>query len=98
MATGHRATARLADIADVVLGADDYSVEVNYSGQTAVFMGVFVAPNANSLEVIRTVTAEMEKIKAEELEDTTEFITLINEYNKLKVNITRKIGRMRTTY
>lgn len=56
---------RLADVADVVLGADDYSVEVNYSGQTAVFMGVFVAPNANSLEVIRNVTAEMEKIKAD---------------------------------
>lgn len=56
---------RLADIADVQLGADDYSVEVNYSGQTAVFMGVFVAPNANSLEVIRQVTAEMEKIKAD---------------------------------
>ena len=56
---------RLSDVADVVLGADDYSVEVNYSGQTAVFMGVFVAPNANSLEVIRNVTAEMEKIKAD---------------------------------
>lgn len=56
---------RLADIADVVLGADDYSVEVNYSGKTAVFMGVFVAPNANSLEVIRQVSAEMEKIKAD---------------------------------
>jgi len=56
---------RLADIADVVLGADDYSVEVNYSGKTAVFMGVFVAPNANSLEVIRNVTAEMERIKAD---------------------------------
>lgn len=56
---------RLSDIADVVLGADDYSVEVNYSGKTAVFMGVFVAPNANSLEVIRSVTAEMEKIQAD---------------------------------
>lgn len=56
---------RLSDIADVVLGADDYSVEVNYSGKTAVFMGVFVAPNANSLEVIRNVTAEMEKIQAD---------------------------------
>jgi multidrug efflux pump len=56
---------RLQDIADVVLGADDYSVEVNYSGQTAVFMGVFVAPNANSLEVIKKVTEEMEAIKAE---------------------------------
>ena len=56
---------RLQDVADVVLGADDYSVEVNYSGQTAVFMGVFVAPNANSLEVIKAVTEEMELIKAE---------------------------------
>ncbi len=56
---------RLSDIADVVLGADDYSVEVNYSGKTAVFMGVFVAPNANSLEVIRNVTAEMETIQAD---------------------------------
>ncbi|MBU1436137.1 MAG: efflux RND transporter permease subunit, partial [Gammaproteobacteria bacterium] len=56
---------RLQDIADVVLGADDYSVEVNYSGQTAVFMGVFVAPNANSLEVIKKVTEEMAAIQAD---------------------------------
>lgn len=56
---------RLADVADVVLGADDYSVEVNYSGETAVFMGVFVAPNANSLEVIANVTKEMDKIRQE---------------------------------
>ena len=40
----------------------------------------------------------MEQIKAEDVEDTTEIITLINDYNKLKVNITRKIGRMRSTY
>lgn len=56
---------RLEDIADVVLGADDYTVDVNYSGDTAVFMGVYVAPNANSLEVIGNVTKEMEKIKKE---------------------------------
>jgi multidrug efflux pump len=56
---------RLQDVADVVLGADDYSVEVNYSGQTAVFMGVFVAPNANSLDVIKAVTEEMEAIKSD---------------------------------
>ncbi|MFN6970396.1 MAG: efflux RND transporter permease subunit, partial [Rheinheimera sp.] len=56
---------RLQDIADVVLGADDYSVEVNYSGQTAVFMGVFVAPNANSLDVIKKVTEEMAAIQAD---------------------------------
>jgi multidrug efflux pump len=58
-------TIRLDDVADVVLGAEDYNTEVNYSGDTAVFMGVWVAPNANSLEVISNVTKEMEKIKAD---------------------------------
>lgn len=40
----------------------------------------------------------MEKIKAESEEDPLEIISIINDYNKLKVNITRKIGRMRSTY
>ncbi len=56
---------RLADVADVVLGADDYNTNVNYSGETAVFMGVFVAPTANSLDVIKAVTEEMAAIQAE---------------------------------
>ena len=56
---------RLSDIADVVLGAENYDAEVNYSGDTAVFMGIYVAPNANSLDVIRAVNKEMEKIQAE---------------------------------
>lgn len=56
---------RLSDIADVVLGAEDYSAEVNFSGETAVFMGVWVAPYANSLEVMKAVTKEMEAIQAE---------------------------------
>lgn len=58
-------TIRLEDVADVVLGAEDYNTEVNYSGDTAVFMGVWVAPNANSLEVIRNVSKEMAAIKAD---------------------------------
>ncbi|HWV16150.1 MAG TPA: efflux RND transporter permease subunit [Cellvibrio sp.] len=58
-------TIRLEDVADVVLGAEDYNTEVNYSGDTAVFMGVWVAPNANSLEVIRNVTKEMAAIQAD---------------------------------
>ena len=58
-------TIRLDDVADVVLGAEDYNTEVNYSGDTAVFMGVWVAPNANSLEVIRNVNKEMDKIQAD---------------------------------
>ncbi len=56
---------RLGDVADVVLGAEDYSTEVRFSGQTAVFMGVWVLPNANSLDVIKAVRAEIESIKAD---------------------------------
>jgi len=53
---------RLDDIADVVLGAEDYDSEVRFSGQTAVFMGIWPLPNANSLDVIKRVRSEMESI------------------------------------
>ncbi|WP_323815498.1 efflux RND transporter permease subunit [Cellvibrio sp. NN19] len=56
---------RLSDIADVALGAENYDTVVNYSGDTAVFMGVWVAPNANALDVMKAVNKEMDAIKAE---------------------------------
>src|SRR5437667_993069 len=56
---------RIGDIADVVLGAEDYNTEVRFSGQKAVFMGIFVLPNANSIDVIKHVRAELEQIKKE---------------------------------
>ncbi len=76
------AVVRLADIADVVLGAEDYDSAVNFSGQTAVFIGVWALPNANSLDVIKRVRAEMaslEKDIPEQLRgviayDATEYI------------------------
>src|SRR5215469_12154966 len=56
---------RLGDIADVVLGAEDYNAEVHFSGQKAVFMGIYVLPNANSLDVIKRVRVELDQIKKE---------------------------------
>jgi multidrug efflux pump len=56
---------RLGDIADVVLGAEDYNSEVRFTGKKAVFMGIFVLPNANSIEVIKRVRAEVDEIKKE---------------------------------
>jgi multidrug efflux pump len=56
---------RLSDIADVVLGAEDYNTEVRFSGQKAVFMGIWVLPNANSVDVIKRVRVEMEQIQKE---------------------------------
>lgn len=54
---------RLGDVADVVLGAEDYDAEVRFSGQTAVFIGIWPLPNANSLDVIKRVRAEMASIQ-----------------------------------
>jgi len=56
---------RLGDIADVVLGAESYDAEVRFSGQTAVFMGIWPLPNANSLDVIKRVRTEMDVVRKE---------------------------------
>jgi multidrug efflux pump len=53
---------RLADIGEVVLGAEDYDTEVRFSGQTAVFMGIWTLPNANSLDVVKRVRTAMEGV------------------------------------
>src|SRR5207237_7763652 len=57
------ATVRLRDVADVVLGAEDYDTAVNFTGQTAVFIGVWSLPNANSLDVIKHVRAAMDSLQ-----------------------------------
>jgi multidrug efflux pump len=46
---------RLKDVADVVLGAESYDEDVRFSGSKATFMGVWVLPTANSLDVIKAV-------------------------------------------
>jgi multidrug efflux pump len=54
---------RLEDIATVELGSEDYDTTVRYSGQTAVFMGIFPLPNANTIDVVKRARAELESIK-----------------------------------
>ncbi|HYQ02004.1 MAG TPA: efflux RND transporter permease subunit [Polyangiaceae bacterium] len=56
---------RLSDVADVELGADTYEQDVRMSGKKSVFMGIWVLPNANSLDVIAAVKKEMATLKAE---------------------------------
>ena len=82
------ATVRLRDIANVVLGAEDYDTTVNFSGQTAVFVGIWALPNANALDVIKRVRVEMaalqkdipEQLKAVIAYDGTAYIqSAINE-------------------
>src|SRR3989441_814624 len=56
---------RLGEIADVVLGAEDYEQDVRFNGEAATFMGIWVLPTANSLDVIRQVRATIPEIEAQ---------------------------------
>jgi multidrug efflux pump len=59
------ATVRLGDVATVALGAEDYDAAVNFNGQTAVFIGVWALPNANSLDVVKRVRTELDALQKE---------------------------------
>jgi multidrug efflux pump len=56
---------RLGDIADVVLGAETYDQEVSFNGETAVFIGIYVLPTANTLDVMKAVREAMPEIQAQ---------------------------------
>jgi multidrug efflux pump len=56
---------RLGEIADVQLGAENYDQDVRFNGETATFMGIWVLPTANSLEVIKAVRKEIPGIQAQ---------------------------------
>jgi multidrug efflux pump len=56
---------RLGEIADVVLGSENYEEDVRFNGETATFMGIWVLPTANTLEVIRQVREEIPGIQAQ---------------------------------
>ncbi len=56
---------RLGEIADVVLGAENYDQEVRFNGEAATFMGIWVLPTANTLEVIGRVRDAIPEIEAQ---------------------------------
>jgi multidrug efflux pump len=49
------AVIRLGDVAKVSLGSEDYDTAVAFDGQSAVYIGIQVAPSANLLTVIQNV-------------------------------------------
>ncbi len=54
---------RLKEIADVELGAQSYEEDVRFGGKKATFMGIYVLPNANSLDVIKGIRAIFPEIQ-----------------------------------
>jgi multidrug efflux pump len=76
------ALVRLRDVANVVLGAEDYESEVGFDGKKAVYVGIQVAPAANLLDVIKgvrdvfpgIVTQLPQGLSGEIVYDSTEFV------------------------
>src|SRR5256714_10458634 len=56
---------RIGDIADVVLGAENYDQDIRFNGEAATFMGVWVLPTANSLDTIANVRQALPGIQAQ---------------------------------
>ena len=56
---------RLRDVARVELGSETYDTVVRYTGDDAIFMGIWPLPNSNVLDVMSLVRAEMDAINEE---------------------------------
>ncbi len=56
---------RMGEIADIQLGAENYDQDVRFNGETATFMGIWVLPTANSLQVIKDVRKTLPGIQAQ---------------------------------
>jgi multidrug efflux pump len=59
------ATIRLADVADIELGAESYDTSVNFNGTPATFIGIDPAPGANVLDVAAGVREAYADIKSQ---------------------------------
>ena len=57
------AVIRVKDVARVEIGADTYSITATYNNKPAVIFGLSQMPNSNSLEIMKNVRKEMERLK-----------------------------------
>ncbi len=55
---------RLGDVAEVELGSADNDTVVRALGEEAIFMGIFPLPNANTLDVMELVRADLADIQS----------------------------------
>jgi multidrug efflux pump len=56
---------RLDDVAEVLLGSDDYDTAVAFDGKSSVFIGIQVAPGANLLDVVARVRKAFPDIQSQ---------------------------------
>ena len=89
---------RLADVARLDLGAQDYGTKARLNGKETAFLVIYQLPGANATEVARLVKLEMKKLSErfpDGLEyvipyDTTEFI--IRSIEEVKTTLFQAVG------
>ncbi|MGI9329702.1 MAG: efflux RND transporter permease subunit, partial [Gammaproteobacteria bacterium] len=59
------AIVRLRDVANVVLGAEDYDLSFAYNGDVAVSIGIYSLPDANALSVVQEIRSLFPDIVAQ---------------------------------
>ncbi len=77
-------TVRLADVARVELGSENYSFQARFNGKAAAGFGIRLAPGANALDTVKAVKAEVaglakqfpEDIKVDFPVDNSTFVEL----------------------
>ena len=62
--TVNGANIRLGDVARVTLGSENYDTSVGFDGETAVYIGIKVAPSANLLDVTQGIRKAFPPIQA----------------------------------
>ncbi|HEX5282077.1 MAG TPA: efflux RND transporter permease subunit [Micropepsaceae bacterium] len=59
------AVVRLSDVANVMLGSEDYNSNITYNGQNSIAMSVDIAPDANLLDVLKRVQQVFPQIRSQ---------------------------------
>jgi multidrug efflux pump subunit AcrB len=60
---------RLGEIADVVLGSENYDQEVRFNGQSATFMGIWVLPGGGDFPVDFVIASAAEPQELKQVAD-----------------------------
>ena len=64
VATGNDgAIVRLKDVAKIEIGADSYTIQSSFNDSPSVIIGLSQTPNSNSLQVMKNLKKEMERLK-----------------------------------
>lgn len=88
---------RLKDVAHIELGADTYNLSAHYDNAPAVVIGLSQTPNSNSLDIMKNVEKELEKLRTTFPEDM-EFTIAYNSTDYVRASIASIIETLVITF